>query len=101
MEIITKGKARGSFMWKLLQKERPGVHLCGNCYKGKGQGSCGNCDKRKGQGFIYVEIVTKGKARVHVEIVTKEKARGLFMWKLLQRDRLGVCSCENCYKGKG
>ena len=48
-----------------------------------------------------MEIVTKGKARVHVEIVTKEKARGLSMWKLLQRERLGVCSCGNCYKGKG
>ena len=72
VEIVTKGKARGLFMWKPLQRERPGVHSCGNRYKGKGQG------------FISVEIVTKGKARVHVEIVTKEKARGLSMWKLLQ-----------------
>ena len=49
MEIVTKGKARGSFMWKLLQWERLGVRSCGNCYKGKGQG------------FIHVKIITNRK----------------------------------------
>ena len=77
VEIITKGKARGSFMWKSLQRERPGVRSYGNCFRGK-------C-----QGFIHVEIVTKG------------NAMGLFMWKLLQKERQGVHSCGNSYEGKG